>query len=339
MNVLQFTDNGIYCPAGGFYIDPWKPVDKAVITHAHSDHARWGSKHYLCQHDSVPLLQLRLGKDISVQGAGYGETTLINGVEVSFHPAGHMIGSAQVKVTVQGQTWVASGDYKTENDGISGEFEPVKCHTFITESTFGLPIYTWKPQQQLFSNIRDWISANQAAGKNSVLLAYSLGKAQRIIYNLKDHVQKFMVHGAIYNGHQVLLEHGWNLPPVERITPDTPKSAYADAVIIAPPSAAGSTWMRRFNPYALGVCSGWMQVRGNMRRQNADAGFAISDHADWPGLLAAVKATGAEQVLATHGFSSTFARYLTEQGLKAGEVKTQFGEEEEPVTENESEPS
>ncbi|MCK7557360.1 hypothetical protein MKQ70_21075 [Chitinophaga sedimenti] len=168
-----------------------------------------------------------------------------------------------------------------------------------------------------------------------MLLAYSLGKAQRLLYNLKDQVDKFLVHGAIFNAHEVLLQHGWKLPPVERITPDTPKSAFTNAVIIAPPSAAGSTWMRRFNPYALGVCSGWMQVRGNMRRQNADAGFAISDHADWPGLLEAVKATGAEKVFATHGFSSTFARYLQEQGLEAGEVKTAFGQEEEAITENE----
>lgn len=329
MNLLQFTDRGIYCPAGDFYIDPWKPVDRAVITHAHSDHARWGNKQYLCHTDSVPLLQLRLGQDISVQGIKYREPLLINGVSVSLYPAGHMIGSAQVKITHEGQSWVVSGDYKTENDGISGEFEPVKCHTFITESTFGLPIYTWKPQVQIFSDIREWIQSNRQAGKNSVLLAYSLGKAQRLLYNLKDHVSKFMVHGAIYNAQEVLQQQHWPLPAVERITPDTPKSAYTDSVIIAPPSAAGSTWMRRFNPYALGVCSGWMQVRGNMRRSNADAGFAISDHADWPGLLDAVKATGAERVFVTHGFSSTFARYLQEQGLEAGEVKTEFGQEEE----------
>jgi putative mRNA 3-end processing factor len=329
MNLLQFTDRGIYCPAGDFYIDPWKPVDRAVITHAHSDHARWGNKHYLCHTDSVPLLQLRLGQDISVQGVKYNEPLLINGVSVSLYPAGHMIGAAQVKITHAGQSWVVSGDYKTENDGISGEFEPVKCHTFITESTFGLPIYTWKPQVQIFSDIREWIQANRQAGKNSVLLAYSLGKAQRLLYNLKDHVSKFMVHGAIYNAQEVLQQHHWPLPAVERITPETPKSAYTDSVIIAPPSAAGSTWMRRFNPYALGVCSGWMQVRGNMRRNNADAGFAISDHADWPGLLSAVKATGAGRVFVTHGFSSIFARYLQEQGLEAAEVKTEYGEEEE----------
>lgn len=334
--VLTFTDKGIYCAAGDFYIDPWKPVPRAVITHAHSDHARWGNEHYLCTKDSVPLLQLRLGQDISVQGLGYNETIYINGATVSFHPAGHMIGSAQVKVTVDGQTWVASGDYKTENDGISGEFEPVRCHTFITESTFGLPIYRWKPQIAIFSDIRAWIHENEQAGKNSVLVAYSLGKAQRLLYNLAPSVSKFLVHGAIFNAHEALLQQGWPLPPVERITPETPKDAFKGSVIIAPPSAADSTWMRRFSPYALGVCSGWMQVRGNARRQNADAGFAISDHADWQGLLQSIKATGAEKVFATHGFTSVLARYLQDNGLAAEEVKTQYGIEEEDIKADET---
>ncbi|RPE12676.1 ligase-associated DNA damage response exonuclease [Chitinophaga lutea] len=327
--VLTFTDNGIYCPAGDFYIDPWKPVPRAVITHAHSDHARWGNDHYLCTKDSVPLLQLRLGKEISAQGLSYGETLRFNNVQVSFHPAGHMIGSAQVKVTVDGQTWVASGDYKTENDGISGAFEPVKCHVFITESTFGLPIYHWKTQQQIMSDIQAWIYKNKQAGKNSVLLAYSLGKAQRLIYNLRGAVERFLVHGAIYNAHETLLQHGWPLPPVELITHDTPKEHFADSLIISPPSAADSAWMRRFAPYSLGVCSGWMQVRGNARRQNADAGFAISDHADWQGLLQTIRHTGAEKVFVTHGFSSVLARYLQENGIAAAEVKTDYGSEED----------
>jgi len=331
MQVLQFTDKGIYCPAGDFYIDPWQPVQRAVITHAHSDHARWGHQHYLCHHDSVPLLQLRLGADIRVQGAAFGETIRYNGVTISLHPAGHIIGSAQIRVEYAGEVWVASGDYKLENDGLSGQFEVIKCHTFITESTFGLPIYNWLPQETIFDNIAQWIDANTQADKNSVILAYSLGKAQRLLYHLKGKVDHFLVHGAIFNTHQVLLENGWDLPPVTLITPDTPKSAFKNSLIIAPPSAADSIWMRKFNPYALGICSGWMQVRGNMRRRNADAGFALSDHADWPALLAAVKATGAQKVYATHGFSSVFARYLQDTGIDASEVKTAFGEEEEIV--------
>ena len=328
MNVLQFTGYGIYCPAGDFYIDPWKPVKRAVITHAHSDHARWGNQYYLCEYASVPLLRLRLGNDIQVQGIAYGETLFFNGVKVSLHPAGHMIGSAQVRVEQDGEVWVASGDYKLENDGLSAPFEALRCHTFITESTFGLPIYRWEPQQQIFNSITQWIYENQQAGKASVLLAYSLGKAQRLLYHLKDKVDHFLAHGAIAIPHEVLLKEGWPLPPVERITPETPKSAFNNAVIMAPPSAEDNAWMRRFQPYALGVCSGWMQVRGNMRRRNADAGFALSDHADWAGLLQAVAATGAEQVFATHGFSSVFARYLTEKGIAAREVSTSYGDED-----------
>jgi putative mRNA 3-end processing factor len=331
MQVLQFTDKGIYCPAGDFYIDPWQPVARAVITHAHSDHARVGNQHYLCHHDSVPLLKLRLGADISVQGAAYGESIRYNGVTISLHPAGHIIGSAQVRVQQENEVWVASGDYKTENDGISGQFEPVRCHTFITESTFGLPIYNWQPQAVIFDNIRRWIGENQQAGKHSVLLGYSLGKAQRLLYHLKDVTEQIWAHGAIYIVNEVLREHGWPMPELHRITPDTPKSAYKNNLIIGPPSAADSSWMRRFNPYALGVCSGWMQVRGNMRRRNADAGFALSDHADWNGLLEAVKATGAEMVYTTHGFSSAFARYLRENGIAAEEVKTAYGDTDEEL--------
>lgn len=332
MNVLQFTDNGIYCPAGDFYIDPWKPVARAVITHAHADHARSGNQYYLCENATVPLLRLRLGTDIHVQGIAYGESLFFNGVKVSLHPAGHMIGSAQIRVEQNGEVWVVSGDYKLENDGLSTPFEPLRCHTFITESTFGLPIYRWAPQQQIFDHITQWIYANQQAEKASVILAYSLGKAQRLLYHLKDKTDRFLVLGAIAIPHELLLQEGWPLPPVERITPDTSKAAFKNAVIIAPPSAEDHVWMRRFQPYALGVCSGWMQVRGHMRRRNADAGFVLSDHADWPGLLDAVNTTGAEQVYVTHGFSSVFARYLNEKGIAAREVSTSYGDEELIIT-------
>lgn len=332
MQVLQFTDKGIYCPAGDFYIDPWQPVQRAVITHAHSDHARVGSQHYLCHHASVPLLKLRLGADISVQGVEFGEKITYNGVSISLHPAGHVIGSAQIRVQQGNEVWVASGDYKTENDGLSGQFEPVPCQVFITECTFGLPIYNWQPQEVIFDSIQQWIYSNQQAGKTSVLLGYSLGKAQRLLYNLKDF--EIWAHGAIYITNELLREQGWPLPRIQRILPDTPAAAYKNKLVIGPPSAADTTWMRRFNPYSLGVCSGWMQVRGHMRRRNADAGFVLSDHAGWNGLLESVSATGAEKVYTTHGFSSAFARYLTENGIPAEEVKTAYGDvEEEAVTE------
>lgn len=332
--LIQFTDKGLFCEQGGFYIDPWKPVDKAVISHGHSDHARFGSKDYLCHHFTKPILELRLGPN-NYQTAGWNEKTLINGVKVSFHPAGHIIGSAQVRVEYEGEVWVFTGDFKTEDDGISTAFEPVKCHTFITESTFALPIYKWQPQEEIFENMKSWIAVNQAAGKTSAFIAYSLGKAQRILKPLAETGIPIYAHGAVYNVHQTLVAAGWNLPHVNRITAETPKEALKGCIVIAPSGAEGSPWIKRFSPYATGICSGWMQVRGNVRRKNADAGFALSDHADWDGLISAVKATGAEKVYATHGFQSAFSRHLNEMGIEAGEVKTAYGNDEEATEEEE----
>jgi putative mRNA 3-end processing factor len=305
MPLIEFTDKGLFCRKGDFYIDPWKPVDKAVITHAHSDHARFGNAHYLCHHFTRPLLELRLGPN-SYQTVGWNEPLFLNGVKLSLHPAGHIIGAAQVRVEHNGEVWVASGDYKTEDDGISGAFEPVPCNVFITESTFGLPIYKWKKQADLFSDIRNWAMQNREDQKTTVLIAYSLGKAQRVLRALSELSLPLFAHGAVYNVHQALVSSGWKLPEIQRVLPDTPKEQLSGNIVIAPPSAEGSPWMKKFYPYSVGVCSGWMQVRGNARRRNVDAGFALSDHADWDGLLKAVKATGALKVFATHGFQSAF---------------------------------
>ncbi len=329
MPLIEFTSKGLYCRAGDFYIDPWKPVPKAVITHAHSDHARVGNDHYLCHPSTLPILKLRLGQDIKADSIEWNKPITQNGVKISLYPAGHIIGSSQVRVEHKGETWVISGDYKTENDGISGAFEPVKCHTFITESTFGLPIYNWKSQETIFADIQNWIIKNQAKGKTSVITAYSLGKAQRVLQCIAEITENIFVHGAVWNTQQALLAAGLKLPVVKRVTPDIPKEQYKNAVVIAPPSTDGTPWMKRFTPYSVGICSGWMQVRGNVRRRNADAGFALSDHADWKGLLEAVKATGAEKVFVTHGFQSAFSRYLTENGTEAAEVKTEYGTEDD----------
>ncbi|NCI51021.1 ligase-associated DNA damage response exonuclease [Sediminibacterium roseum] len=337
MPLIEFTDKGLYCPPGDFYIDPWRPVPRAVITHAHSDHARAGSGSYLCHHLTKPLLQLRLGEH-PFESMEWGDTRAVNDVKVSLHPAGHIIGSSQIRIEHKGEVWVVSGDYKTENDGISGAFEPVRCNTFITESTFGLPIYNWKPQQEIFSGIQQWIMENQSVGKTSVVIAYSLGKAQRVLKAIAAVTDKIFVHGAVWNVHQVLLQTGMQLPNVTRVTPYMPKEAFKGNVVIAPPSAEDTPWMKRFSPYEVGVCSGWMQVRGNVRRKNVDAGFALSDHADWPGLLSAIKATGAEKVFVTHGFQAALSRYLNENGTAAAEVKTEYGNDEgdEPSTLNET---
>jgi putative mRNA 3-end processing factor len=329
MNLISFTDKGLYCTQGNFYIDPWKPVDNAIITHAHSDHAYLGHKNYLCHHHSKPILQLRLGNN-NYESMEWGETTIINGVKISLHPAGHIIGSSQIRVEYNGEVWVVSGDYKTEDDGLSGKFEPIKCNTFITESTFGLPIYKWKPQQEIFESIITWINKNKENGKTSVILAYSLGKAQRVLQHIKETTQKIFAHGAIFNTQQALINAGWKIPEVIKVTPETPKELLKGAVVIAPPSADGTAWMKKFAPYSVGVCSGWMQVRGNARRRNVDAGFALSDHADWAGLLESIKATQAERVFVTHGFQAAFSRYLNEEGIAiAAEVKTEYGSEDE----------
>jgi putative mRNA 3-end processing factor len=334
MSLLSFTSSGIYCAAGDFYIDPWQPVKRAVITHAHSDHARPGSELYLCHHFTKPLLQLRLG-DPACQAVEWNEPVWLNGVRVSLHPAGHIIGSSQVRVEYKGEVWVTSGDFKTENDGISGAMELLPCNVFITESTFGLPVYKWKPQEQIFYDVQNWVQANRGKGKNSVLIAYSLGKAQRLLPCLKEIAASVYVHGAVWNIHQALIQAGFQLPDVKRVMPDMGRDAFRESVIVAPPSADQSPWMRRFSPYGIGICSGWMQVRGNVRRRNADAGFAMSDHADWNGLLEVIRGTGAEKVFVTHGFQSAFSRYLNEKGIASEEIKTAYGDEAELETERE----
>jgi putative mRNA 3-end processing factor len=328
MPLIEFTHKGLFCREGNFYIDPWQPVDKAIITHAHSDHARWGNRSYLCHRFTKPLLQLRLG-DNNYQTVEWNEVVVMNGVKVSLHPAGHIIGSSQIRVEQHGEVWVVSGDYKSEDDGLSGVFETMPCNVFITESTFGLPIYNWKPQNEIYKEIQDWVLNNKKDGKVSVLMAYSLGKAQRILGCLAETGLPIFLHGAVYNVHMALVHAGWKLPAVQRVEQDMLKENFKGAIVIAPGSADSTPWMKRFSPYAVGVCSGWMQVRGNTRRRNADVGFALSDHADWKGLLQTIKDTGASKVFVTHGFQAAFSRYLNEIGIESAEVKTEYGGEDE----------
>ncbi len=328
MPLIEFTDKGLYCPQGKFYIDPWKPVDKAIITHAHSDHAKAGSKHYFCHTLTKPLLLSRLGPH-SIQHTEWGLPHHINGVQVSLHPSGHIIGGAQIRIEYKGEIWVCSGDYKTEDDGISGAFDAIQCHTFITESTFGLPIYHWQPQELIYAALREWVLKNIAQQKKSILLAYSLGKAQRVIQALAPLQIPIWVHGAIWNMHESISSAGIELPTVHRITPEHTKADFKNAIIVAPPGADGSSWIKKFTPYNLAACSGWMQVRANQRRNNTDMGFVLSDHADWNGLLQAIKATSAEKIFVTHGFQAVFSKYLQEQNLDASEVITAYGREEE----------
>ncbi|MEM9575943.1 MAG: ligase-associated DNA damage response exonuclease [Pseudomonadota bacterium] len=334
--VLSFTDRGIYCAAGDFFIDPWRPVDRALITHGHADHARPGHGRYLATHAALPIMHHRLGQ-IEAQGAHYGEVIRIGDADVSFHPAGHVPGSAQIKVAAGGEVWVASGDYKIEDDGLSEPFEPQQCHHFITESTFGLPIFRWKSQDHIANEVNAWWRACADAGKTAFLGAYSLGKAQRLLRMLEPDIGPILTHGAIEGSNRVMRQQGIALPDTTQLTKDTDPKQHRGALVLAPPSALGSTWAKRFRPAESAFASGWMQLRGIRRRRAGDRGFVISDHADWPGLLAAIKETGAENIYVTHGYTDIFARYLCENGRNAQTVPTEFGsDDDESETEAEA---
>ncbi|RYE00199.1 MAG: ligase-associated DNA damage response exonuclease [Sphingobacteriales bacterium] len=327
-SLLQFRSEGIYCVPGDFYIDPWLPVKRAVITHGHSDHARLGMQHYLCHELSVPILKIRLGEEISVQGMAYGATIDINGVQVSLHPAGHIIGSAQVRMAYKGRIAVSSGDYKVQDDGLSTPIEIVPCHEFVTESTFALPIYNWAPVAQQQEQMRNWVMQNREKGKISVFVGYALGKAQRIMRALEG-LGTLKVHYAIAKLNQAYAMAGVILPEYEVLDIEHDKPV-ADDIVIVPPALVDSNVLRKIPNRAEAICSGWMQVRGARRWRAADAGFAISDHADWQGLLDVIKGTGAEQVYVTHGQTAVFEKYLNEIGIPATAVTTKFGEEETP---------
>ncbi len=326
--MLEFRREGIYCVPGQFYIDPWLPVDYAIITHAHSDHARVGMKKYLCHMFTEPILRLRLGTDIKVQTVNYNEILTINGVKVSLHPAGHIIGSAQVRMEYKGKITVVSGDFKIQDDGLSSPFEPIRCHDFITESTFGLPIYNWLEVSQINQNLVEWVLNNKEKGINSIIIGYALGKAQRIMNAVKD-ISVPYVHYAISKINIAFLENGIQLPAYQTIDFQNKPKDMQGEVIIVPPSLFGSTMLKGIPRAFTAICSGWMQVRGARRWRSADAGFAISDHADWAGLLKAVQETNAERVYVTHGFKSELSRYLNELGIESHEITTQFGAEEE----------
>ena len=336
MSLLTLTDRGLYCEAGDFYVDPWEPVDRAVITHAHGDHASWGSKAYLTSEPGVAVLRARLEPGARIRGVGYGEAVGLNGVTISLHPAGHILGSSQVRLVHRGEVWVVSGDYKTDSDPTCAPFELVRCHTFITESTFGLPIYRWAPQAEVFEEINAWWRSNAAAGKTSLLFGYTLGKAQRLIAGLDPSIGPILTHGAVERMTRAYRESGVALPPTTYAGTmlQEGRSETTGAIVVAPPHASGSPWLRRFAPYSTGFASGWMLVRGARRRRSLDRGFALSDHVDWPSLLNAIHATGAGDVWVTHGFTEPVVRWLRERGVDARAVQTRFeGERDDEASE------
>lgn len=304
-------------------------MDRAVITHAHSDHAYPGSRTYLTARPGEALLRARVGSDASIQTAAYGDAIDLGGVRVSLHPAGHILGSAQVRMESGGEVWVVSGDYKLGPDATCSTFEPVACHTFVTEATFGLPIYRWPAEPDVLAEIQTWWAANRQAGKASVLFAYSLGKAQRVLAGIDAAAGPIYTHGAVENFCRIYRAAGIPLAPTTQVAA-AGDADWSRALIIAPPSANGTPWMRRFGTVSTGFVSGWMRIRGARRRRSLDRGFVLSDHADWLGLMSAIRATGASRVWVTHGYRAPVVEWLKQQGLDAQAVETSFeGDQDE----------
>jgi putative mRNA 3-end processing factor len=327
---------GLYCSAGDFFIDPWQPVAHALITHAHGDHLRMGHGRYLTAEAGLHVVAARVGP-VELQGLPYGETITHRGVKISFHPAGHVLGSAQIRLEHDGRVWVVSGDYKTGPDATCAPFEPVRCDVFVTESTFGLPVFRWAPQQEVFDAINAWWQDNADAGRASIVYAYSFGKAQRVLSGLDSRIGPIVVHGAVAKMDDAYRQSGVVLPPTKSVLEATP-AELRRCLVVAPPSSQGSAWTTRFGEYSDAFASGWMQLRGARRRRNVDRGFILSDHADWPGLLQAIAACGASRVIVTHGYVEPLVRYLAEQGLESSAFKTEYGTDGEDA-EGDGEPA
>ena len=322
MPLLEFTSKGIYCAQADVYLDPWRGVDKAIISHGHSDHARWGSKQYITHEINVPIIKHRLG-NISVTAIKYGEKFSMNGVQFSLHPAGHVPGSSQIRIEYKGEIWVFTGDYKIQKDGISTPFEIIECHTFITECTFGLPVFSWLEPKIIHDEINQWWANNQAEQTTSLLMGYSLGKIQRLLKHLDTSIGKIYTHGATEQMTQVLRQF-IDFPPTELITRDTQKKDVEGQLVLAPPSILGSAWTKKLGKLSTGYASGWMAFRGARRRRAVDRAFVLSDHADWNGLLSTIKATGCENVITTHGYTELFAQFLRGEGWNARTEKTKY---------------
>ncbi|MBC2602566.1 ligase-associated DNA damage response exonuclease [Puniceicoccus vermicola] len=329
--LIRPTERGLFCETGGFYIDPWRPVDRALITHGHSDHARSGMGRYLTSAAGVPIVRERVGHDAPIEGIPFGERRKIGEVHVSFHPAGHLLGSAQIRVEHRGEVWVVTGDYKTDPDISCEAFEPVSCDTLITESTFGLPVYRWPEPEKVFRQIHQWWRDNQEEGRTSILFAYALGKAQRVLCGLDPSIGPIGIHGAVARLNPHYREAGIPLPETIHANAETRSILRGRGLIVAPGSAQNTPWIRRFAPYSLSFASGWMAVRGSRRRRALDRGFVLSDHVDWPGLLQTIEASGASRIGVTHGYAAPLIRWLREErGLAAYEIPTRYaGESEE----------
>lgn len=327
-DLVTATAQGLYCAAGGFYIDPWGPVEHAVITHAHGDHLRGGSARYYLARSGMSVARHRLPVDASIQPLDYGEAITLGRARVTLHPAGHILGSAQVRVECDDRIWVVSGDYKRDPDPTCDAFEVLPCDVFISEATFALPAYRWPKTDTVARDILHWWQGNRERGVASILFAYALGKAQRVLAELCALTgDSVFLHGAVAGIVESYRHAGIAMLPTLPATVSQRRD-YAGALVLAPPSAAGSPWMRRFGEHRTGFCSGWMRIRGDRRRRGYDQGFVLSDHADWPSLLRTFRETGARRILLTHGYTDAMCRYLQEQGVDAASLRTEYGAEE-----------
>ena len=326
--MLTETADGLFCAAGNFHIDPWNAVPRALITHAHGDHARPGSAAYLCAAPGQPLLRRRFGPDATIETAPYGYRLTLGDVVVSFHPAGHVLGSAQIRIeprtgTEPGGVWVLGGDYKRAADPSCAPFEPIACDTFITEATFGLPIYRWDETSAVVQDILLWWEGNAAERKSSVLFCYTIGKAQRILAELARVTdRRAFVHGMMLPMIEAYQEQGVAMLAVESATDQPRGTSFAGELVLAPLMARGTPWMRRLGNHSDAFASGLMRVRGVRRQRAFDRGFVLSDHADWPALLQTIADSGSGQILTTHGHAEPLARYLREHGRSAGVIRT-----------------
>ena len=326
-DLVVATSSGLYCAAGDFYIDPWRPVARAVITHGHGDHARSGMGEYHTTDAGLPILQWRLGEQ-TYHAHAYGESFQLGDARVSFHSAGHVLGSAQIRIEVSGEVWVVSGDYKRQADPTCAPFDVVRCDTFITEATFGLPVYRWPDTADIAREILSWREACAEKNEAAILYCYALGKAQRVLGELAKLTDRpVFAHGAVESGVQVYRNAGISLLETIPVGEQPRGKDFAGELVIAPPSAAGSAWLRRFRNAQQGFASGWMRIRGNRRRRNVDRGFVLSDHADWPDLLRTIRETGASRVIATHGNTDALVRVLNDEGIRTETFATDFGGE------------
>lgn len=328
--LLILDKKGLYCPQGDFYIDPWKPVKRAIITHAHADHLKPNCKEYITTTNGKEITEHRLkdSEPYEITTHDYHDNFEFNGVTVSFHPAGHVLGSAQVRLEHKNEVWVNTGDYKRASDPTCRDFELVKCDVFITEATFGVPIYRWDPGEVIGKQIYDWWKRNASAGRPSVIYTYALGKAQRVLGELtKLTSDPVYIHGALEAITRIYENQGVELLE-SNLIPKKSKPKFSEDLILAPPSAYRSAWMKRFKNNETAFASGWMRIRGRRRMAGYDKGFVLSDHADWRSLVSTCKDVGANKIYITHGRGDTLARYLNEvEGIDTTSVSTQYNDE------------